>query len=237
MNFSSTLRPPETLSGAPIASLLRQGEGDVTECLLRRLPQAVVLVDPRGTVTRMSERAAAIVAQGDGLNVRHGVLRCARPADTVVLHRLIGDVARRGGYGDSTMRCGLCIQRPVGRRPLTALVTALRDRDVPANGEAVVAVFVTDPEDAPALDAQLLRDWYGLTPAEARLAALLASGLSLHEIVERLGIAANTARTHLKSIFAKTDTRRQGELIRLLLSSPALVSGPSKILRVSHPNG
>jgi DNA-binding CsgD family transcriptional regulator len=236
MNLSSGLQLPERMSGAPAASLLRHCEDDVTECLLRRLLQAVVLVDPIGTVARMNERAAAIIAQGDGLKVHHGVLRCARPADTVALHRLIGDVVRRDGYEDGTMRCGLRIQRPVGRRPLTVLVTALRDRDAPANSEAVIAVFVTDPEDAPALDVQLLRDWYGLTPAEARLAALLASGLSLHDIVERLGIAANTARTHLKSIFGKTETRRQGELIRLLLSNPALGSGPSNIFPVSHPN-
>jgi DNA-binding CsgD family transcriptional regulator len=74
---------------------------------------------------------------------------------------------------------------------------------------------------------QLLRDWYGLTPAEARVAVLLASGLSLDAIAERLGIGANTALTHLKSIFGKTDTRRQGELIRLLLSNPALGPGPA----------
>jgi DNA-binding CsgD family transcriptional regulator len=226
MDLSSALQHSETMSGAPVANLLRHCDGDVTERLVDRLPQAVVLVDPKGTVGGLNERAAAIVAQGDGLKVHHGVLRCAYPTDTAALHRLIGEVAQRDKYRDGTMRCALRIQRAMGRRPLTALVTALRDRDAPTNSEAVIAVFVADPEDAPALDVQLLRDWYGLTPAEARLAALLASGLSLREIVERLGIAANTARTHLKSIFGKTETRRQGELIRLLLSNPTLGSRP-----------
>jgi DNA-binding CsgD family transcriptional regulator len=154
--------------------------------------------------------------------IHHGVLQCARPADTVALHRLVGDVVQGAGRGRGAASYGLRIHRPVGRRPLTALVTALRDRDDLANSEAVIAVFVADPEHAPVLDLQLLRDWYDLTPAEARVAGLLASGLCLGEILKRLGIAANTARTHLKSIFGKTETRRQGELIRLLLSSPAL---------------
>ena len=102
-----------------------------------------------------------------------------------------------------------------------------------------IAVLANDPEHAPALDVQMLRDWYGLTPAEARVAVLLASGFSLDEIVERLGIGANTVRTHLKSIFAKTDTRRQGELIRLLLSNPTLGPGRDRtdIFVASHPNG
>lgn len=226
MDLSSALQHSEAMSGAPVANLLRHCDGDVTERLLDRLPQAVVLVDPRGTVGGLNERAAAIVAQGDGLKVHHGVLRCAYPADTAALHRLIGDVAQRDRYGDGTMRCALRIQRAVGRRPLTALVAALCCRNALQNGETVIVVLVNDPEHAPALDGQMLRGWYDLTPAEARLAALLASGLSLHEIIERLGIAANTARTHLKSIFGKTETRRQGELIRLLLSNPTLGSRP-----------
>ena len=239
MDLSSALQHSERMSGAAVASLFRHCDDDVTERLLDRLPQAVVLVDPKGTVARLNERAAEIVAQGDGLMIHHGVLRCARPADTAALHRLIGDAAQRDGCGDGTMRCGLPIHRPVGRRPLTALVTALRDRNALTNGEAVIAVLVTDPEDAPALDVQMLRDWYGLTPAEARLAVLLASGLSVGEIVERLGVGANTVRTHLKSIFGKTETSRQGELIRLLLSNPALGPGRDRadIAVASHPNG
>jgi DNA-binding CsgD family transcriptional regulator len=122
----------------------------------------------------------------------------------------------------------LRIQLPGGgHQPLTALVGALRNRNALQNGEAAIAVLANDPELAPAIDVQMLRDWYDLTLAEARVAMLLASGLSVDEIAERLGIGANTARTHLKSIFGKTDTRRQGELIRLLLSNPTLEPGPA----------
>jgi DNA-binding CsgD family transcriptional regulator len=229
MDLSFALQHSETMSGAPVATLLRHCGGDVTERLLDRLPQAVVLVDPRGTVARLNERAAAIVAQGDGLMIHHGVLWCARPADTAALHRLIGEVAQRDEYGDGRMRCALRIHRPVGRRPLTALVTALYGKNALQNGEAAIAVLANDPEHAPTLDVQMLHEWYGLTPAEARVAGFLAGGLGLGEIVERLGIGANTARTHLKNIFAKTDTRRQGELIRLLLSTPALGPGPAAV--------
>lgn len=218
---------PPNFRWAQPASLLHRCDGGTTECLLQQLPQAVVLVDARGTVGGLNERAAAIVAQGDGLLISRGVLRCRCLADSAALHRLIADVAQRNGEGGGRTTCGLRIQRPVGRRPLTALVTALGSKNVLQNGEAVVAVLANDPEHAPAIEVQMLRDWYGLTPAEARVAMLLASGLSVDEIVERLDIGANTARTHLKSIFAKTDTRRQGELIRLLLSNPTLGPVPA----------
>jgi DNA-binding CsgD family transcriptional regulator len=219
-------RPDARLApgGEPIARLPQHCHAGVTECLLERLPQAVILVDTRGAVGGMNERATGIIAQGDGLLIYHGVLRCRNPEDTGALHRLVGDVGRRATSHAAESGHGLRIRRPVGRRPLTALITTLRGKNALRNGGVVVAVLVNDPEETPALDVQMLRAWYDLTPAEARLAALLASGLSLEGIVDRLGIGTNTARTHLKNIFSKTDTRRQGELIRLLLSNPTLGS-------------
>ena len=56
----------------------------------------------------------------------------------------------------------------------------------------------------------------GLTAAEARVASKLLEGLPISEAAKMLGVTALTARTHLKSIFAKTGVRRQSELISLL---------------------
>jgi DNA-binding CsgD family transcriptional regulator len=220
--------PPQVRWAQP-ANLLHECDGATIECLLQQLPQAVILVDSKGTVGGLNERATAIVTQADGLIIHHGVLRCRHPDDTGALHRLLVDADRRIASCAAESGRGLRIRRPVGRRPLTALINALRDKNTLRNAGAVIAVLVNDPEHAPAFDTQMLRDWYDLTPAEARVAMLLASGLSVDEIVERLGIGANTARTHLKNIFAKTDTRRQGDLIRLLLSNPAL--GPAPVAR------
>jgi DNA-binding CsgD family transcriptional regulator len=36
---------------------------------------------------------------------------------------------------------------------------------------------------------------------------------------DRLCISRNTARTHLRRLFAKTDTTRQADLIRILLGA------------------
>jgi len=62
-----------------------------------------------------------------------------------------------------------------------------------------------------------LRRLYGLTPAEARLAQALVAGEHLNDIAEHLGITKETARSQLKAVFAKTDTHRQAELVRVLL--------------------
>jgi len=57
---------------------------------------------------------------------------------------------------------------------------------------------------------------FGLTAAEARLATIIGAGESLDAACGVLRVARETARNQLKSIFAKTDTHRQAQLVALL---------------------
>jgi DNA-binding CsgD family transcriptional regulator/tetratricopeptide (TPR) repeat protein len=70
-----------------------------------------------------------------------------------------------------------------------------------------------------------LRARYGLTPAESRLAVGLCGGTPLGSAARALNISVHTARTQLKQVFAKTHTRRQVELVRLLLAGLVVGSG------------
>ena len=96
----------------------------------------------------------------------------------------------------------------------------LRQLTVPggldATGEAIAAIVVLDMEDCPHPDEDLLRDLFLLTPAEARIANRLSCGQDVASIASDLGVSRGTVRVHLKSLFWKTATRRQGELIALL---------------------
>jgi DNA-binding CsgD family transcriptional regulator len=65
----------------------------------------------------------------------------------------------------------------------------------------------------------LLTDLFGLLPSEARLAAALGDGDRLTEAADRLGLTIETARNYSKKIFAKTGTRGQADLVRLILSN------------------
>jgi DNA-binding CsgD family transcriptional regulator len=77
-------------------------------------------------------------------------------------------------------------------------------------------VLAIQPEaDGPADPAQV-RDLLGLTLGEARVAALVGSGLAPREAAARLGIGEETARTALKRVFSKVGVSRQSELTALL---------------------
>lgn len=82
---------------------------------------------------------------------------------------------------------------------------------------AAAALVVVKPHRAKLGSAtSLIKATLGLTEREAQIAALLAEGLSLLAAAERLRLGVGTIRNHIKSIFRKTGTRRQGELVALV---------------------
>ena len=70
--------------------------------------------------------------------------------------------------------------------------------------------------DFPIPSEARLRELFGLTAAEARFAQLIASGDTVEEVAETMGIKLTTARSKLAVIFSKTETRRQTKLVALL---------------------
>ena len=63
-----------------------------------------------------------------------------------------------------------------------------------------------------------LRQIYGLTPAEARVAEAVLDCKRLADVALKLGVSLSTVRTLLQRAFDKTDTRRQADLVKLILA-------------------
>jgi DNA-binding CsgD family transcriptional regulator len=77
-------------------------------------------------------------------------------------------------------------------------------------------LLLKDLNEVPLISRASLMAIFGLTPVQAQLARLLAMGKSIEEIAREMNISSGTARNHLKAVFVRTATRRQGELISLL---------------------
>jgi DNA-binding CsgD family transcriptional regulator len=82
-----------------------------------------------------------------------------------------------------------------------------------------IALYIFNTESLNVHSHELLSAIYELTPAESRLAIALGNGDSLDEIAGQFNIAKTTARAHLRSIFEKTNTHRQGEVVRLVINT------------------
>jgi DNA-binding CsgD family transcriptional regulator len=188
---------------------------------LDRLTLGLILVDGRGHVCATNRAADRILAQRDGLALDREGLRAANPEQTAQLRELLVQSAQATGP-ERLRGAGLLLTRGTGRRPLQASVARLPAPGAALGGERfMVALFVNDPEEGMQAPRELLQSLFGLTPAEAALASLLAGGQSLEEAARELGITRGTARQRLGQIFAKTATCRQASLVRMLLSSPA----------------
>src|SRR5262245_49842429 len=197
---------------------------------LDRSPVAIVLLDRQKRVVFANERAAELHTRADGVNICSNGIGLLRAHDNARLQSLIaravGDSEppplgrHRLGEGGRSMRA----LRPSGKRSYGVLVTPLsfrdRDRDpLRTVLRPAVCILIADPDGARTLPVERLQDAFDLTEAEGRLATRLAAGEGLRSAAQSLGITYGTARVRLAEIFQKTETRRQGELVNLLLTT------------------
>lgn len=183
---------------------------------LERAHSAIVIVDAHMSILFASRLAEQMIAQAREFAVTHGKLAIRQPGVSARLAQLItGCVQTASGIANSSGGA-IAIQRGE-RLPLTLSVAPLH----PAAMEQPAAlIFIRDPE-ALTTCAETLRQLFGLTHTEAVVAEALAEGRGLTEIAESLSIGMGTVRSHLKKILSKTNTRKQAELVALLLRSAA----------------
>lgn len=207
------------------------GERDAFTEALDGLAFGVVLVDESGHVRHANQRARTLFQDGEGLRLHGRQLCTPQAAETEILRRLIHDAVQAslglgGGAGS------MALPRASHLRPLLVQVYPLRaaagDALTTASGKARALVAVHDPDDVPPAPAALLRQAFGLTPAETRLVVALAQGTRLSEAAEMLSLSKETVRNQLKSVFAKTDTHRQSDLVRLVTALAPVSRGPSR---------
>lgn len=183
---------------------------------LNLLSVGVVLIQGDGTVLNANRVAQRILECGDGLSCGGGRLQAFYSHEQAALTRSIAAAVAEVPAGGA-----LTFARPSGRRALSVVVKVLRPGTAGEGQARLAAVFITDPDQEVSAEAQTFSGLYGLTPAEARLASSLVRGISPAQAAEALGLTINTVRTHLKRIFSKTETRRQSDLVRVLLTGPA----------------
>jgi DNA-binding CsgD family transcriptional regulator len=99
---------------------------------------------------------------------------------------------------------------------ITALPLPAANRTTWSQAEPMALLMVSDSSKRRLATAELLKQIFGLTPAELRLLQPLMRGEMLQASCELLGISLDTGKTHLRSIFRKTGVRRQADLVHLV---------------------
>ncbi len=162
--------------------------------------------------------ARAQACLGDGLVLRGGGLHAAdRVCDAALqatLDRHLAQPAPPKGSQPSE-RDALGLKRRE-RRPLIVRVVPVEPQVRRSFDGAALLLIIVDPQDCPEPSDGMLQQVFGLTRSEAKVANRLMCGDTLTGIAEAHGIEVGTVRSQVKSIFAKTGTSRQAELVALM---------------------
>jgi DNA-binding CsgD family transcriptional regulator/PAS domain-containing protein len=174
---------------------------------------AMLSVDRQAKVLHLNAAAERLIQQHRMIDVTSGELAMAGIAP----HCLLQMIARACG---EPPQAGIEMLRDEQGFPCMQLVvTPLAQEEAGGVSDlgGPYALVVLKPLDAAGpVSEPLLHELYGLTPAESRLSVLLLQGASVGEAAELACVSLNTVRTQLKSVFAKTGTRRQADLVRKL---------------------
>lgn len=194
--------------------------------LMEGSTRPMILVDRQLGIRAANSAARRYFASGSTFYAEDEVLKCRnargeRTVSSAVAQMLVDSavtekstqVQRRAvrvaGKGNAFAFCSLWGMRP--------------EFTMGAFGQSpAILLTVCEPDQKSALDPMLVASIFDLTPAEARIGVELMDGPGIAAIAARLRVSNATVKSHLKSIFLKTGTHRQAELVRLLLQSTSL---------------
>ena len=179
--------------------------------LLDKIGKAAILLDRTGRVVGANSLAEACFSPE--FRIQRGHLYFQNPETSQTVSTAL-----------RTMNLPAPILRTFGpmrvdrgeRSALSCLFLCLDGQDLSPFAKARIIVLIDDLKMRPTVPSSVLAGLFGLTPAEARLGEALSDGTALKPAAELLNVTHETARTQLKSLFAKTDVSRQSELVALV---------------------
>jgi len=193
-------------------------KNSVQSWALDRVSFGIVLLRADGGVVVANRAAIESCVRARGLELTSVGLHAVGALDEQVLQGMIHAAA----FGDDReVAPAIRITSSSLMKSLIVSVIRTRTPDLLAVApDAIVAVFISDPEKVLVPCEPVLTSVFGLTPAEARLAVLLGKGKTLQDAADHLRVTSATVRTQLLQIFQKTGTSRQSQLISLLSRLP-----------------
>jgi DNA-binding CsgD family transcriptional regulator/PAS domain-containing protein len=186
---------------------------------LNYIRQPAILADAAGRVVLVNEAAGKLFEPTAGalsIDGRGKIVTRSMKA-TRQLWDAIEAASRPAVDVDAQQACDIIVngEDHVPRLSLSVLPLARGQAAVRHGLEGGSIMILAQEFEVGAISLEALRAAFGLSPAETRLAGLLASGLSLRQASQSLGVSYSTVMSQVKSCFQKTGTHRQAELVAL----------------------
>ncbi|SCY94920.1 helix-turn-helix transcriptional regulator [Microvirga guangxiensis] len=184
---------------------------------IERFDCGAVLLDRLGRVTRMNRKAEEFL--GEDLQVISSRLRSQQREANKALQELIAASTQTTAQIGNNLPAPIFLNR-INNIPLivSSYPVVRQANDVFQGARAILLIRDLSGHRPVALD--ILQKVFGLTTAEVRVAASLLKGSDTQQIAAEHKVSPETIRYHLKSMFAKTGTNHQAQLVSLLARFP-----------------
>lgn len=192
--------------------------------VLDQVPIGILFLTRDARIVVCNERAKMILKTGAGLCEVDRCISARKRGDTMRLRKLIEDASAVVGCSDS-IGVFTPVVEPLAPPQSVLVVPYAVEVNVYGERAASVALLVASPEDCSDVSEDALIALFGLTKKEARVAKNVASGMTLESYEKMFHVAHDTLKSQLKSIFNKTGVARQSDMVRLILTSPAVFAG------------
>lgn len=196
------------------AGAILGGLSDVVD----RSVTAVLLLESDGQVKFANKVARAMAAAGDAFLLRRDQFEILDRNDDAALQRLVAGATGALQSIDAPRGGVLRLARSSGKASYTVTVAPVQREISWAGNEPMALVLIADPDVTPLLAREILNQLFAFSASETRVAERLMTGDTPEQAASFLKVKTSTVRWHLVSMYRKTGTNRQAELVRLLLS-------------------
>jgi len=199
---------------------------DSATAVLNRLPIGVILVTADSKILFFNGKARKYLEHSDGLVVGPDrICRATLPGENRAFTKLLAETLAPTDEALTEGDFAISLTRMENDSPLNIMVAPI---GTGVAGKGAV-LFVSDPAEPVELSVETVCRLYGLTPAEGRLTLGLTNGFKLDDLAEQWSVSMHTVRSQLRQVFRKTDTSRQSELVKLILTGPAALQASPRL--------
>jgi DNA-binding CsgD family transcriptional regulator len=190
------------------------------------LPLGAVVCDVGRRFVQANHAGHQFLARSEGLKVVDGAVLVGHRSDSHNFEAAVAGSTAQGTYGEDLRRLLLRGTRP--NRLIQASIVALPQLVTLADGNGAAApqpsaplliIFLRRLGRSKAISPVAVSRLFNFTTAEAKVIAALCRGLSVAEYATANDLSRHTVRNQVKAALSKSGTRRQAELVRIVLSS------------------
>jgi len=191
--------------------------------VLDKLGIGVLAVERTGVIRLANQAAARLLDRAD---VVSEVQMCAVPRDKEARERLAAALSVCHDDPPDRPARLIVLPRSAAASPMVAAVRALQSNMIADPGLCIISIV--DTENLPTCDSTRAAQIHDLTPRQAEVAAMAATGSSPAEIAAKLGLREGTVRTYLRDIRWAIGAHGLDQLVAALTGGLAWFGGSGR---------